>query len=243
VHERLCGEWRRLWVVCVGSSELKAKAVKAWPSVVAAVALNLIPIAGVLFWDWSPFALIYLYWLENVAIGGRTFLSMVASGPSAGGPDADWLGLARGLALGGFFLFHYGMFCTVHGIFVVALFGGDLNMPASGGPGDLYAIAVRLFAEQPNLAVGFGSIVLWQAVQIALFILRGEATRANPSELMAAPYPRVIVLHMTIIGAGFLLLALGEPLAGLAMLAFLKAGFDVSTALGWELKPRAPELA
>ena len=44
---------------------------KAGPAALA-LALNLVPIAGVAFWGWSAFALIFLYWLENVIVGART---------------------------------------------------------------------------------------------------------------------------------------------------------------------------
>ena len=43
----------------------------SWP-VTTAIALNLIPVVGVLFWGWSAFALIFLYWLENLVVGVRT---------------------------------------------------------------------------------------------------------------------------------------------------------------------------
>ena len=54
-----------------------------WP-VTTAIALNLIPVIGVLFWGWSAFALIFLYWLENLVVGVRTLLSMLATAATAG---------------------------------------------------------------------------------------------------------------------------------------------------------------
>jgi len=41
------------------------KPVSAW----VLVAANLVPLAGVLWWDWSVFALLVLFWMENVVIG------------------------------------------------------------------------------------------------------------------------------------------------------------------------------
>jgi hypothetical protein len=194
-----------------------------WP-VLVAVAINLVPIAGVLFWGWSAFALIFLYWLENVVIGVRTLASMAANAVIAGG--MNWLGF---LVLGAFFTLHSGLFCFVHGTFVVALFGAE-----SLGDGliDHVGAARNLFAQQPNLVVGFGSIVLWQVVQFVLFIVGGAARTANPMALMGAPYPGIIVLHMAIIFGGFLLMLLNQPVAGLLVLALVKTGFDVAEALG-----------
>lgn len=45
-------------------------------SVVVLILANLIPLVGVLFWDWSVFEVVVLYWLENVIIGGIYILKM-----------------------------------------------------------------------------------------------------------------------------------------------------------------------
>ncbi|MCA9270173.1 MAG: hypothetical protein KDA41_16945, partial [Planctomycetales bacterium] len=92
---------------------------KTWP-LATTILLNLVPVVGVLFWGWSAFALIILYWLENLVIGVRTLASMVANAAVMGG--INWLGA---LFIGAFFTVHYGMFCFGHGIFVMALFGGN----------------------------------------------------------------------------------------------------------------------
>ncbi len=193
-----------------------------WP-VMVAVAVNLIPLIGVIFWGWSAFALIFLYWLENVVIGARTLASMIASGFSG------VMNAFGALFVGGFFTLHYGLFCFVHGTFVVALFGGGMEGDSLF---DLADTARALFAREPNLLIGFLSIVLWQAVTFVLFLLRGEARDANPMLLMAAPYPRIIVLHISIIFGGFLLMMLNQPVAGLVVLALMKASFDVAEAQG-----------
>jgi hypothetical protein len=206
-------------------SGAKVSTAATWP-VAAAVAFNLAPVAGVAFWGWSAFALIFLYWLENVVIGGRTVASMIAGRALTGG-TGSWLAV---LPLCAFFAVHYGLFCFVHGVFVVSLFGGG------HGAFDLVGTTRALFSQHANLAVGFASIVLWQVVQFGVFIARGEARMAAPLSLMAAPYPRIIVLHLTILGGGFLLLALSQPVAGLVLLAVVKTGFDAAEALGVRLR-------
>lgn len=194
-----------------------------WP-VVAAVIFNLVPIAGVLLWGWNAFALIFLYWLENLAIGGRTVLSMLAS--ALYGP----VRAASALATAAFFTVHFGIFCFVHGVFVVSMFSGETS--AGAGLFDLWSTTQRLFATQPGLLSGLFSVALWQAVLFGVFIVRGEARTANPLKLMAASYPRIIILHVTIIFGGFLLMMLNQPVAGLALLALVKAAFDVAEARG-----------
>ncbi len=190
----------------------------------AAIAINLIPLAGVLFWGWSAFALIFLYWLENVVIGVRTLASMIANAAVVGG--VNWLGA---LFFGAFFTFHYGLFCFGHGIFVIALFGGQTAVIGDTML-DLAGAARALFAQQSGLLIGFASIVFWQLVQFGLFIARGEVRRVNLLELMGAPYPRIIALHATIIFGGFLLLLLNQPVWGLAVLSLVKMGWDIAEA-------------
>lgn len=198
-----------------------------WPIAVA-VAVNLIPIVGVILWGWSAFALIVLYWLENIVIGVRNLLSMLATALLGGG--LNWIGA---LFFGAFFTVHYGMFCYGHGIFVMAMFGAAENGAFHGDTMLDLAGAVRaLFTAQSNLAIGFASIVLWQFVQFVLFLVRGEVRRTNPLELMGAPYPRIVVLHVTIIFGGFILLGLNQPTGGVIMLALVKMAYDVAEIMG-----------
>jgi hypothetical protein len=205
-------------------SEPKVPSIRGvpWPAIVA-VAINLIPMIGVTFWGWSAFALIFLYWLENLVIGARTLASMVVSGLVANGHGLSIV------VLGPFFVFHYGMFCFVHGTFVVALFGAGAT---ADSPFDLFNVAGALFAKEPNLAIGFASIVFWQVLQFGQFLIRGEARGADAMTLMFTPYPRIVVLHLAIIAGGFLLQILNQPLAGLVTLALVKTAFDVAEAMG-----------
>lgn len=202
-----------------------------WPEVSIGVALNLVPIAGVLFWNWSPFALIFLYWLENVVIGVRTLLSMLAAGMLQNVVKA-----VGAIGLGAFFTFHYGMFCFVHGMFVLLMFGGMTEAMQADNAFDLAGVAHTLFAQQTNLAIGFAAIVLWQAVILVLFVARGEAKTASLSELMGSPYGRIMILHFTIIIGGMILMALRWPIAGVVMLALFKMFTDIAPALC--IKPR-----
>lgn len=203
---------------------------KTWP-LIAAIVLNLIPVAGVLFWGWSAFALIVLYWLENVVIGVRTLLSMIASAAAAGG--TMWF---AALFFGAFFTFHYGLFCFGHGAFVMAMFGGNLN---GGTILDLGAGVEALFAAQTNLLIGFISIVAWQIVQFILFFTSGEVRRTTVLDLMGAPYSRIIALHVTIIFGGFALLLLNQPVGGILVLALGKMAYDAGGVLR-DPKPKEP---
>lgn len=197
--------------------------VRAPLSVLAAVGFNLVPIIGVMFWGWSAFALIFLYWLENVVIGGRTVLSMLLNGVLT-------KALPASLFIALFFTAHYGIFCYGHGVFVVTMFGDGQ------GSFDLVSTARTLLAEDRGLGAGLLSISLLQVVQLVLFVTRGDVIRTNAMELMGAPYPRIIMLHLVIIFGGGLVMMLGEPIVGVVLLALLKTAFDVAETTGWRPK-------
>jgi hypothetical protein len=87
------------------------------------VAANLLPLFGVLFSGWSVFIVMSLFWLENVIIGAWNVPRMATQ-------------LLRGqwgaLFLIPFFIVHYGLFCAIHGLFVMGIFGHDQPIPPAG---------------------------------------------------------------------------------------------------------------
>jgi hypothetical protein len=189
------------------------KPVSAW----ILLAANLVPVAGVLLWDWSVFALIVLFWMENVIVGVFFALRMLCADPR---DPALW---AAKLFMVPFFCFHYGMFTAIHGVFVFTLFGGkaypvqDLRVlePAARAAAEL-----GLWLPLAALLASHGFSFLWN------YLYRGELRHAQLSRLMAKPYGRVVVLHVAIILGGIAAMALGSPLWALLVLLALKIGLD-----------------
>lgn len=170
------------------------------------MAANLVPLAGVLAFGWSAGELLALYWLENVVVGASTILKMA------------WTGKASALFFVPFFAFHYGLFTLVHGIVVYTLF-----VQPEG-------LALARLAN--DLRVPFLALVASHGVSFVVHFARGAERRAaDPSKLFLAPYPRVVVMHVTVIGGAFLLAATGAPAAALAVLVALKTGVDVAAHL------------
>lgn len=188
------------------------------PSVLLLVLANLVPLAGVMLFGWAVFPVMLLFWLENVVVGIFNALKMLLAGGGA-------MSQAGKLLLVPFFCVHYGGFTVVHGVFVFAMFGGRDRL--GGG----------LFPTPEGIGRVIGDQHLWLAV-LGLVIshgfsfgwnyLRGGAYReANLDRLMMQPYGRVVVLHVAILGGGFLIMALGSPVAGLALLIVLKIVVDL----------------
>ena len=192
----------------------------AWtrPSVIALLLANLVPVFGVLVLGWEVFPLMFLFWSENVIVGVFNALKMLLAAPE------NPLSWAAKLFMIPFFCLHYGMFTFVHGVFVVALFGGGMNHGA-GFP-DLQTFW-RIMQENH-----LGWAVLGLAVSrgisfVTNYISNGEYKRASLPMLMQQPYGRIVVLHLAIIGGGFLMAALHSPAMGLLLLVALKTALDL----------------
>lgn len=192
------------------------------PTVIALVLANLIPLYGVLALGWEVFPLMLLFWLENVIIGVFNVLRMLLAELQK--PEA-WFGK---LFLVPFFCVHYGMFTFVHGVFVVGLFGGQFRAGA-GFPS--LAMFQKLVTEQ-HLGIAVLALVASHAFSFAWnYLWRGEYRTVSLQTLMARPYARVVVLHLALLGSGFLLVALKSPVVGLVLLVLFKIGLDVSSHL------------
>ncbi len=45
------------------------------------VVSNLVPLSGVLLWDWDAVSIIMLHWSENLILGAYTLVKMIARAP------------------------------------------------------------------------------------------------------------------------------------------------------------------
>lgn len=192
------------------------------PPVLVILALNLIPVACVVLFGWHAGVLLLLYWTENVVIGAFNVLKMGVSGIA-------W-GLAGTLAclfLIPFFIFHYGLFSFVHGTFVTIMgFGpGEVRSISLTG---LYELVMRLAREEPGFQRSLMAIVAAQGVSFIFdWLLPGGPRKFNPMTQMFTPYPRVVVLHFTIMVAAIPVLLLSSPVWMVAALAIIKTVFEV----------------
>lgn len=181
---------------------------------------------GVLFLHWTVFSILLLYWCENVIVGGFNVLRMLTADP---GDGAAWIGK---VFLVPFFCVHYGMFTFVHGLFVVTLFGGAGMRHNSFSVGGLVAAV-----EHAGIGVGVVILLLSHGVSfIHNYLMSGENRGASLPQLMAQPYARVMVLHVTILLGGFLVQAAGAPILAILLLVVLKTAIDLRAHLAERAK-------
>ncbi|ELZ83746.1 hypothetical protein C454_05532 [Haloferax gibbonsii ATCC 33959] len=207
----------------------------------ALVVANLVPLVGVVWFDWSLKALLVAYWLESGVVGLLNVPKILAaSGRGDGGssinatingrrvdlspPESPRDGFhfyPSNVPIAGFFAMHYGIFWVVHGVFVWSFdaFAGG----AAGAVGDVPLGAVLLAAGATVLSHG-GSFA-------ANFVGREEYRSVSPGTQMSEPYRRVIVLHLTIILGAFLVAASGAPAAALVVMVVVKTALDAGAHL------------
>jgi hypothetical protein len=195
--------------VAAGSGDLAGLLLT--PSLIALMLANLWPLVGVVFFGWTTFSVLLLFWLENVIVGCFNVGRMWTAADGEGG---KW-------AIIPFFIVHYGMFTAIHGVFVIAIFAGDL--------GDYWLSPALVRRMVGDTGIGPAALALAASHGYSFFMnyLRGgEYRTATLKTLMAQPYTRVVVLHITIIFGGFLIVSLGQPMAALALLVVLKTAID-----------------
>jgi len=202
------------------------------PSSLVLIATNLVPLYGVLVLGWPVFPIMVLYWLENVVIGILNALRMLLVAPAEA---ALWPAKLLQVPV---FCLHYGLFAGVHGLLIFGLFGSPVYEPLIHHlwTGDAVRHAIvehRLGISLAALAASHGFSFLWN------YLLSGEFRNATLNGLMARPYGRVIVLHVTILAGGCAAMILGSPLWALILLVGLKIALDLRAHLR-EHGTRAP---
>lgn len=229
------------------SSSWIERATEFGPSTISLVIANAIPLLGVIFLGWSTFAVVAIYWAENVVIGILNVFKIVFANPDLSQvkmPFVPKTGEQRELMqqliqdgdqstklihgmkffLVPFFIFHYGLFCTVHGVFVMVLLGGNGPFDNAGpDPSQMF----RLFTEE-HLWWGVGALAVSHTISFFVnYIGKDEYRKCLPIFLMFQPYVRIVVLHIAILIGAFAVIALGSPMLVVILLIFGKTVLDL----------------
>ena len=188
------------------------------PSVLILILANLVPLYGVIFLGWKVFPLMLLFWAENVIVGIFNVFKMLFCKSEKPG---KWV---RKTAAISFFCVHYGIFTLAHGLFVFFLFGGWIDDDAISPRPSTIANAIGGF----EIVWGFLALFISHAASFVFnYIGKGEYKKSSLNQLMAEPYTRVVILHLTIIFGAFLMVILGSPLGGLILLVVIKTLVDI----------------
>ncbi len=163
---------------------------RTWVLPVAlAVGLNAITVLGVVALGWPAGNVFILFWVENAVIGAWNVVRILTARGDGKGEREPTVTINGKRTKGSpptfalFFGFHYGLFCLVHAVFtgfVAYTLGVEASFLFLGLP--IVLIVIRYTVEV--YTVWFGA---------------GQRDVVSPAKAMLQPYPRIIVLHVTVI--------------------------------------------
>jgi hypothetical protein len=179
--------------------------------------INLIPVYGVLYWNWQTFDLVFLYWLENFVIGFFMLMSMLIRRYQGAG---DIIVSTFSIP---FTSFHYTAFCIGHGIFITAIFD---KLPLGIDPLEALHIFVITEAQDKAVQLAIAGIFIMRLIQW----IRDKFIRPAEDDdfgVVGTAYIRILITHLSIFVCAFSLNFLGSPEIGLLFLVLIKILLDL----------------
>jgi len=195
----------------IGSSQVK-KGFKISKSSFFLILANIIPIIGIFFAGWSIFGILFAYWLENIVVGFYAVLKILTAQCNRYNGTNGSIFIKAFIVP--FFIFHFGLFTMGHGVFLFALFGergGFFNIS-----NNIFLLVVSFFMLMISHGVSY-----WQN-----YIKNGEYLKTSPDEAMAAPYSRIIVMHLSVMVSGFVFVLLGFNIITNILIVAFKTTID-----------------
>jgi len=200
-------------------------------SLLALIAANFVPLIGALFFNWDAVLVLALFWIENLIIGAFNVAKLL----TIGAVKREF----KSFFLCAFFVFHYGAFCSVHGVILWDILGLDeidktlYFASESMGVLELFSEgAVVFFAFidkfQPQIYLGIAALCLSHLVSfLENFILQGGVFKTEPRDLMAKPYAQILILHAGLIFGAAAVEKFGSPIWLLLIILVFKLVVDI----------------
>jgi len=189
-------------------------------SSISLIISNLVPLFGVLFFDWSIYPILIAYWIENVIIGYFTYIKI----PFLKGRDKDNKILSfinippfpKNMIINRF-LRDYLLFCAVHGVLLFTLFFMGAKFEVNIFP-DILLMTVLLFISH------------WISYR-SNFFGKKEYLKISPSQQIIMPYSRIMIMHMVVLMGGLVVENNGYKLVTVVFLIILKTAVDLGSHL------------
>jgi hypothetical protein len=223
----------------------------SWLSIAIVLISNLIPLIGVLYWGWSTFVLLMLYWAETVIIAFWTLMRILIGADFA----KNFFGEITGrLFFFGFFLVHSCGFMLGHFIFLWAFYSGKVRNSTLDeaffqslqtefwngiviANGLLIPLAVSFIGRGIAFVIEMAKLPLWRRL-----VDDDPVEGRQPGALVGGLYARIIIMHLVILGGAALAQKYGA-LAPLVLLIAAKTFVDIWLFIKIDLKGRSSELA
>jgi len=209
------------------------------------VSANLLSLAVAIWLDWPPALILLLFWAENIVVAvwqlprillarGRKKHHLAARMATLLQemepllPEKAHEKLQRTLVLGPqqerkaprisnlfaaiFFLVHYGLFAFAHGAFIFSLFFHQ----------EMTTQAVLGFLQQQGVQLALLGMMISHGYAFFKDLASGRLSRVTPEKMMSEPYQRILILHLVVLGSGFLLQLLPWPMVSVVLLTAVK---------------------
>ncbi|MBX9772806.1 MAG: hypothetical protein K2Y71_00215 [Xanthobacteraceae bacterium] len=227
-------------------------------AVLVGLAANLIPLYGVLYWQWDTFQLLMLYWMETVIIAFWT-IRRIARVPIQELGTITVNGRVRPATrkmLCGFFTLHAGLFIAAHLLFLWILFSGEWLKKVHG----VASFSDELFfANGLWLAIAFMFVSGWISYLVSTSqgyprqMERGlypkkkiapapEAGNDAVGSIVGGLYVRIVIMQIAIIAGAVLAQRYGS-IAPLLIVIGLKTLADMAASIRGSSAPEGMTLS
>ncbi|MCB1170346.1 MAG: hypothetical protein KDK25_08435, partial [Leptospiraceae bacterium] len=208
---------------------------------------NLLIVAGTILFGWDVWQIMFLFWFESVSIGIVHFLRFITSAVSPAPDIKNPIRMVSLVFLALFFMVHFNGFNAGHLVFLVVLPAllirgqqpnfEDTLLEWTGFSKEAYASSGALEVAEPFQLTILAMIFLGHFNSYLVHdVWKKEYRGIEDSKLMMLPYPRIFVMHITIIAGAFLytsfMALVSQKWAGLLFLSvfvILKMYFDLKT--------------
>jgi len=197
----------------------------------ALLVANVVPLVGVLFLGWQVSIILAIFWAETGVIGFYAILRIVYAGRRKELLEGNVLLPTTSATVGkllfaGFFVFHFGVFMLVHGVFLFTLIS---RMVDTVGQFNVIAVATGVISLLVSHGISF----------YRNYLQGGEYKKTDAKNLMSQPYKRVIVMHFVILLSVFGMQFIGSlQTSVLVILVVLKVIFDLRAHVSEHLQFR-----
>jgi len=150
--------------------------------------LNIVPLLGVIFFDWSVFALIYSYWLETLGITLITSIKILTARQSDKKPPHVLKALLYLVLNTGLLVFYL--------LFIFVFIGVMIsNKQPAAVPFSQYLLLV-----EPSFRYSMLSLLGIKLVEFVVVYFYGKAYETtSPKDFIAFLNPRTIIIHLVIV--------------------------------------------
>ena len=188
------------------------------------IAANLLPVAGVLFWNWDPGEIFIIYCLETVIIGIFNLIKMAIAG--AYQKQNLWYNQGKAIPMPAiffmlFFIVHYGLFVAVQ----TGIFTQVSGIGRSNGFFDFFLHWPKYITENSSVLL-LSFFISYGVKLVTEFILPRQYKTVPLMVLMFQPYMRIFIQQVTVL-LGSIFLGFGAGIIFIIIFCLVKTWLEI----------------